>query len=86
MQTIICICTKNLSCLDRWEAAQIPKVKVAKLNLSKVSNEQTPYMPKIPEITKCPLNLLPSKDWEDVFLANFSELRQVNILSITLYC
>nr|XP_010930173.1 uncharacterized protein LOC105051424 [Elaeis guineensis]XP_029122397.1 uncharacterized protein LOC105051424 [Elaeis guineensis] len=60
----------------RWEAAQIPKVKVAKLNLSKVSSEQTPYMPKIPEIAKCPVNLLPSKDWENAFLANFSEIRQ----------
>ncbi|XP_038989669.1 uncharacterized protein LOC120113061 [Phoenix dactylifera] len=60
----------------RWEAAQIPKVKVAKLNLSKVNSEQTPYMPKIPEIAKCPLNLLPLKDWEDAFLANFSEIRQ----------
>lgn len=64
----------------RWEAAQFPKVKIAKINLSKVSSEQTPYMPKIPEIAKCPQNLLPSKDWEDAFLANFSEIRQAFLL------
>ncbi|KAJ6801344.1 uncharacterized protein M6B38_197545 [Iris pallida] len=60
----------------RWEAAKIPKVKVVKLQPSKIISEQTPYMPQIPEIVKCPQNLLPSKQWEDTFLADFSELRQ----------
>lgn len=60
----------------RWETARVPKVKVVKLNSSKLSNEQTAYMPNIPEITKCPPNLLPSKDWENAFLTDFSELRQ----------
>ncbi|KAF8379336.1 hypothetical protein HHK36_028770 [Tetracentron sinense] len=59
----------------RWEAAQIPKVKVAKLDRNKLNNEQTVYMPKIPDIAKCPEHLLPSKQWEDAFLADFSELR-----------
>ncbi|XP_020578077.1 uncharacterized protein LOC110023150 [Phalaenopsis equestris] len=60
----------------RWEAAHIPKVKVAELNLTKVCGEQTPYMPVIAGIKECPLNLLPSKHWEDGFLADFSKLRQ----------
>ncbi|KAI0496280.1 hypothetical protein KFK09_022594 [Dendrobium nobile] len=60
----------------RWEAAQIPKVKVARFNLTKVSDEQTPYMPSIPDIAECPLNLLPLKHWEDAFLADFFKLRQ----------
>ncbi|WOL09343.1 hypothetical protein Cni_G18096 [Canna indica] len=60
----------------RWEAAQIPKVKVAKLKSTKQGSEQTPYMPKIPEIEECPIKLLPSKLWQDTFLAEFSELRQ----------
>jgi len=64
--------------LNRWEAAQIPKVKVVRLNSSKLTTEQTAYMPSIPEIPKCPPNLLPSKDWESAFLADFSELRQVS--------
>ncbi|KAF2300139.1 hypothetical protein GH714_009480 [Hevea brasiliensis] len=59
----------------RWEAANIPKVKVAKLDRSKVSKEQSVYMPQIPEIAKCPENLKPLKQWEDAFLAYFSELR-----------
>ncbi|KAK9288355.1 hypothetical protein L1049_016808 [Liquidambar formosana] len=59
----------------RWEAAQIPKVKVAKLDRSKLNKEQTVYMPKIPDIVKCLEHLLPSKEWEDAFLADFSELR-----------
>ncbi|MED6130866.1 hypothetical protein PIB30_004730 [Stylosanthes scabra] len=59
----------------RWEADQIPKVKVAKLDRSKLNKEQSDYMPKIPDIAKCPEHLLPSKQWEDVFLADFSALR-----------
>ncbi|KAL5991011.1 hypothetical protein ACLOJK_011917 [Asimina triloba] len=61
----------------RWEAAHIPKVKVAKLDKSKLNSEQTVYMPSIADIAKCPEQLLPSKQWEDAFLADFSELRQV---------
>lgn len=59
----------------RWEAAQIPKVKVAPLN-GVVFGEQTPYMPSIPDIAECPPNLLPSKEWEDTFLTDFTKLRQ----------
>ncbi|KAF3330936.1 Gem-associated protein 2 [Carex littledalei] len=60
----------------RWEAHQLPDVKVAKLNLNEISAEQTPYMPRIPELPTCPQNLLPSKKWEDSFLDDFSELRK----------
>ncbi|XP_043710487.1 uncharacterized protein LOC122659441 [Telopea speciosissima] len=59
----------------RWEAAHIPKVKVAKLDRTKLTNDQIVYMPKIPDIVKCPDHLLPMKQWEDAFLADFSELR-----------
>ncbi|KAK7844144.1 gem-associated protein 2 [Quercus suber] len=59
----------------RWEAAQIPKVKVAKLDRSKFSKEQSVYMPQIPNIAECPDHLLPLKQWEDAFLADFTELR-----------
>ncbi|KAG5530913.1 hypothetical protein RHGRI_025757 [Rhododendron griersonianum] len=59
----------------RWEAAHVPKVKVAKLERSKLKKEQTAYMPIIPDIEKCPEHLLPMKQWEDAFMADFSELR-----------
>ncbi|QCE05696.1 gem-associated protein 2-like [Vigna unguiculata] len=59
----------------RWEADHIPKVKIAKLDRGKFNQEQSPYMPKIPDIAKCPDHLLPLKQWEDVFLAEFSTLR-----------
>ncbi|CAL0320682.1 unnamed protein product [Lupinus luteus] len=59
----------------RWEAKKIPKVKVAKLDSSKLNKEQSAYMPKIPDIPECPEHLLPLKQWEDVFLAEFSALR-----------
>ncbi|GMH08709.1 hypothetical protein Nepgr_010549 [Nepenthes gracilis] len=59
----------------RWEAAQIPKVTVAKLDVSKLNKEQSIYMPQIPDIDKCPEHLVPSKEWEDDFVADFSELR-----------
>lgn len=63
----------------RWEAEHIPKVKVAKVERSKLNKEQTIYMPNIPDIAKCPDHLLPLKEWEDSFLADFSELRLVSI-------
>ncbi|KAL6191441.1 hypothetical protein ACLB2K_037832 [Fragaria x ananassa] len=59
----------------RWEAAQIPKVRVAKVDRSKFNRELSDYMPKISEIAKCPEQLLPLKQWEDAFLSEFSELR-----------
>ncbi|XP_010057067.2 uncharacterized protein LOC104444959 [Eucalyptus grandis] len=60
----------------RWEAAQIPNVKVAKLDQSKFHKEQSAYMPVIPEIAECPEHLMPLKQWEDAFLADFSMLRR----------
>ncbi|OMO79617.1 Survival motor neuron interacting protein 1 [Corchorus olitorius] len=59
----------------RWEAAQIPKVKIAKPDRNKLNKEQSVYMPQIPEIAQCPEHLLPLKQWEEAFLAEFSELR-----------
>ncbi|KAH6770305.1 hypothetical protein C2S52_015108 [Perilla frutescens var. hirtella] len=57
----------------RWEAARIPKVKVVKVNKVK---EQSIYMPQIPDVMKCPEQLLPLKHWEDSFLSDFSQLRE----------
>ncbi|VAI51151.1 hypothetical protein VPH35_106876 [Triticum aestivum] len=59
----------------RWEANQIPKVKVAKIDLSAARKEQTPYMPEIPDIPKCSPDLCASKEWEDSFITYFSETR-----------
>lgn len=52
-------------------------MKVAKLDRSKLTKEQSVYMPVIPEIAKCPEHLMPLKQWEDEFLADFSKLRLV---------
>ncbi|CAI9290362.1 unnamed protein product [Lactuca saligna] len=59
----------------RWEAEHIPKVKVVKVERSVLIKEQTVYMPNIPDIAACPEHLMPSKEWEDAFLADFSNLR-----------
>lgn len=67
--------------LLRWEAAHIPDVTVAKLDRNKLIKEQTVYMPKIPDIAKCPEHLAPLKQWEDEFLADFAELRAVCYLT-----
>ncbi|CAM6048466.1 unnamed protein product [Sphagnum compactum] len=58
-----------------WEAAQCPKVKVAKIDPQKLMVEQTPYMPSIPSVQPCASHLLPSKEWETEFLVDFSNLR-----------
>lgn len=62
----------------RWEAKQIPNVRVAKIDGSKyIKKEQSVYMPQIPEIPKCPEHLLPVKEWEDSLLSDFLHLRLV---------
>ncbi|PWA34736.1 gem-associated protein 2 [Artemisia annua] len=63
----------------RWETSHIPKVKVAKVEKNVLNKEQTVYMPNIPDIAACPEHLMPSKEWEDVFLADFSKLRLVSL-------
>lgn len=50
---------------------------VAKVDRSNFKKEQSVYMPVIPAIAQCPEHLLPSKEWENAFLADFSKLRQV---------
>ncbi|CAN8318042.1 unnamed protein product [Cochlearia groenlandica] len=60
----------------RWEAKRIPNVRVAKIDETKyVKQEQSVYMPQIPDISKCPEHLLPVKEWEDSLLSDFSHLR-----------
>ncbi|KAG8089608.1 hypothetical protein GUJ93_ZPchr0011g27048 [Zizania palustris] len=65
----------------RWEARQIPRVKVAKIDLSTARNEQTPYMPVIPDIPKCSPDLCASKQWEDAFITYFSETKDGQVSS-----
>ncbi|KAI3910272.1 hypothetical protein MKX01_030098 [Papaver californicum] len=55
----------------RFEAAQIPNVKVAKLDKSKLDKEQTAYMPEIPDIAKCPLIYNHPKSGKMDFLLTF---------------
>ncbi|MCO5562773.1 hypothetical protein L7F22_016405 [Adiantum nelumboides] len=60
-----------------WEAAQCPKVKVAKIGEKKLVAEQTKYMPEIAPILTCSPDLLPSREWVHAFLKDFSNLRAV---------
>uniref|UniRef100_A0ACD5YQ47 Uncharacterized protein n=1 Tax=Avena sativa TaxID=4498 RepID=A0ACD5YQ47_AVESA len=59
----------------RWEANQIPRVKVAKIDLGAARKEQTPYMPEIPDIPQCSPDVCASKEWEDSFITYFEETR-----------
>lgn len=61
----------------RWEFKRCPKVVVAKVDPKKFA-EQTPYMPAIASVSACSPDLLPSKEWETEFLADFSNLRMVS--------
>ncbi|WCJ41436.1 spliceosome protein-related [Euphorbia peplus] len=60
----------------RWEATREPKFTLAKLDKNKLK-EQSNYMPQFSEMDECPEHLLPLKQWEDAFLADFSELRKL---------
>ncbi|WVZ61356.1 hypothetical protein U9M48_011251 [Paspalum notatum var. saurae] len=61
----------------RWEANQIPRVTVAKIDLTAARKEQTPYMPEIPDIPKCSPDLCASKQWEDAFVTDFTKTRLI---------
>lgn len=50
-------------------------MKVAKVDRIKLNKEQTVSMPQIPDVANCPVHLMPLKEWEDAFLADFSQLR-----------
>ncbi|KAG0563246.1 hypothetical protein M758_8G015100 [Ceratodon purpureus] len=65
----------------KWEFKRCPKVVVAKIDSKKFA-EQTPYMPSIPPVPTCAPHLLPSKEWETEFLANFSDLRMKYVETI----
>lgn len=58
-----------------WESAQCPKVVTAKIDREKIASKQTVYMPVIPPVPECSIELLPSKDWIKAFQADFSNLR-----------
>jgi gem associated protein 2 len=60
-------------------------VKVAKVEKNVLNKEQTVYMTNIPDIAACPEHLMPSKEWEDVFLADFSKLRLVSLSSLQVF-
>ena len=53
-------------------------MKVARIGEKKLS-KQTNYMPEIQPIPVCPLEILPSKDWVQEFLKDFSDLRTVSL-------
>jgi gem associated protein 2 len=55
-------------------------VKVAKLDLNAARMDQTLYMPEIPKIPNFSSDLRASKEWEDTFITNFSEIRHVSLL------
>lgn len=82
MQNYYCFNDYSSDYVYRWEANQIPKVKVAKIDLRASIKEQTPYMPEIPDIPKCSPDLCASKEWEDSFITYFSETRLVSYVSI----
>jgi survival of motor neuron protein-interacting protein 1 len=72
----------QLNIFYRWEANQIPRVKVAKIDLGAARKEQTPYMPEIPDIPKCSPDLCASEEWENSFITYFSETRLVSYVAI----
>lgn len=52
----------------------------ANVDLNLYAGQQTPYMPKVPEIPICSDALLPEEYWIDQVLDSFSELRLVLLL------
>ncbi|KAI3798801.1 hypothetical protein L1987_34080 [Smallanthus sonchifolius] len=64
--------------VHRWEAKRKPKVKTANVERKVLNKKQTVYMSNIPDSGSCLEHLMPSKEWEDVFLADFSKLRLVS--------
>ena len=59
----------------RHQADQLPGITRADIDISAYNVNQTKYMPSIDPIPTCPSDLLPSSQWENNLLHEFSELR-----------
>ncbi len=59
----------------RHQAGQLPGVTRANIDITAYNMNQTKYMPSIDPIPSCPADLLPSSQWENNLLHEFSELR-----------
>ena len=65
--------------LVRHQAEKLPNVKRVEMD---VLNRQSKYMPEVHDILSCPVDCLPSDEWQRELLYSFSDLRQVSFISI----
>jgi hypothetical protein len=61
----------------RYQSQSMPLVSRAEIDTAKYRCKQTLYMPSVESIPECPVEYLPSKDWERDVLSKFSELRNL---------
>lgn len=61
----------------RYQAQNLPLVTRAIVNLKDYEGKQTKYMPLIDDIPKCNEEFLPTLNWENTILSEFSELRSM---------
>lgn len=64
----------------RYQASNLPNVKRVQ---AKAENRQSKYMPAVDDILSCPVDCLPSDEWQREVLFAFSQLRQVSCYSGT---
>jgi hypothetical protein len=62
--------------LLRCQAEKLPNVKRVEV-APNVVNRQSKYMAPIRNIPDCPIDCLPSEQWQRELLYSFSELREV---------
>jgi hypothetical protein len=61
----------------RYQAQNLPLVTRVNVNLKDYEGKQTKYMPLIDDIPTCNNELLPTLNWENTMLSEFSELRSM---------
>lgn len=63
----------------RYQADKLPHVKRVDISSIQLKNTLSHNMPRMEEVSSCPVELLPNDEWQNDILYKFSELRLVCI-------
>lgn len=61
----------------RYQADMLPHVKRVDIDSIQLKNALSRNMPRMEEVSSCPVELLPNEEWQNDVIFKFSELRLV---------
>ena len=70
----------------RYQADKLPHVKRVDISSIQLKNTLSRNMPRMEEVSSCPVELLPNDEWQNDILYKFSELRLVCVYIYIYIC